>query len=131
MSNNSTIGSNGGNTSTFNAIPNFVNGFKCNNSTNNIIYTGTATYLSGALNNIQPLSSGTAYFEFDNNKTLITSITGIFINTQSSLCFCSYVNGSLNVSESSIQISITNLSNTNVLDLAQSIQYMIFVPSDF
>ena len=84
---NSTIGTNSSNISTVNAVPNFVNGFRCAGANAYSLFMGTATYSSGGYDgstSIPPYigsyyGDGNAYYNLDQT---ITGIVGCFINSQ-------------------------------------------------
>jgi hypothetical protein len=120
MPGNSTIGSSSSNTSTFNAIPNFVNGFSCNGGTSRQIYMGVANCNSG---NLTIGGGGDTTFTFTLDTTINSSITGGFVNTPSQNFCCTYYN-QLNTTE--ITVAVTNLSSVNNT-LSSQIQYMFFV----
>ena len=85
----STIGSSSTNTSTFNAIPNFVNGFQCAGGNIKNLYMGLATWTGNYTstydvqngNTLNPvvLNGGTSYGSYTLDQS-ISGIVGCFIN---------------------------------------------------
>ena len=124
---NSTIGSISSTTSTFNAVPNFVNGFRCAGANAYSLFMGTATYSSGGYNgstSIPPYigstyGDGNAYYNLDQT---ITGIVGCFINSQDTNFTMWYVS---NPSTTQVYLSYVNLT-TDYQTLPNQVVYMAF-----
>jgi hypothetical protein len=139
---NSIVGSSSSNTSTFNAIPNFVNGFQCGSGNSRKLYMGTASwsgYYTSDYNvsngtEIPPVlnSGGTSYGSYTLDQS-ISNIVGCFINptvnsTNNSgvlypLVTIWYFN---QVSDTEINVAWANLG-TNYENVPTSVQYIAFV----
>jgi len=120
---NSTIGLSNLNTSTFNAIPNFVNGFKCNGGSTNQIYMGTATY-NGSSIPLSPQDTINILYTLDNNQSISGTITGGFINMTAIALICNYHS---QLSSNQFYVQYTNSSTTYTYNIPFSIQYIVFV----
>jgi hypothetical protein len=128
-----TIGSSSTNTSTFNAIPNFVNGFSCAGGNSFKLYCGTATYVDGSVNinnsnntSIVPQVNygGTGIATYTLDQTISSTISGVgcFVNCPNyNFVFWYYYQSST----TTIVAAFSNLS-TSTQTLPTSISYICF-----
>jgi hypothetical protein len=125
---NSSNGTNSSNTSTFNAITNFVNGFQSAGANAYSLFMGTATYSSGGYNgstsippyiNSGSYGDGNAYYNLDQS---LSGIVGCFINSQDTNFTVWYVN---NPSTTQLYLSYVNLTN-DYQTLPNQVVYMAF-----
>ena len=130
---NSTIGSQSYNLSTFNAIPNFVNGFKCASGNSFKLYCGTATYVDGSIdcfsaNGIsvcpQLNAGGTGVATYKLDQSIVSPILGCFVNCSNYYFVFWYYYQPSGISNQIIA-SFSNLS-TNYQNLPSSINYICF-----
>ena len=140
---NSTIGSSSSNTSTVNAVPNFVNGFRCAGATAYTFFMGTATSTGSLVddygssgNQIPPNlnSGGTAYGSYTLDQS-ISNIIGCFINpvvntyTGSGSLYPLVSTWYFNqISSTQINVAIVNLA-TNYEPIPTTVYYMAFCAS--
>jgi len=139
---NSIVGSSSSNTSTFNAIPNFVNGFQCGSGNARKLYMGTASwtgyyttnYSVSNGNELSPVvnSGGTSYGSYALDQS-IPNIVGCFINpfvnsTNSNGTVYPFVSTWYfnQISETEINVVWANLG-TNYEQIPTSVQYIAFV----
>ena len=125
----SQIGSSSSNTSTVNAVPNFVNGFRCAGANAYNLVMGIATYSSGGYNgdpsSIPPYTisavygDGNAYYNLDQT---ITNMIGCFINSQDTN-FSMWSAGSTSTTQ--LYLSYVNLTN-DYQALPLTVVYMAF-----
>ena len=128
---NSIIGASSTNTSTFNAIPNFINGFKCASGNSFKLYCGNAYYVDGSIDcfsangiSVAPQlnAGGTGIATYTLDQTISSSLLGCIVNCpQYYFVFWYYYQPST----STIVVAFSNLS-TNYQDLPTSIQYICF-----
>jgi hypothetical protein len=121
---NSTIGTSSSNTSTFNAIPNFVNGFKCAGTNAYNLVMGIATYVDGSSSNygdsqIPSGQWGSATYTLDQD---VTYITGCFISSQNNNFNMWFYQS---ISSTQVELMYTNMSGSTET-IPQTVAYMIF-----
>jgi hypothetical protein len=126
---NSTIGSSSSNTSTFNAIPNFINGFKCASANAYNLVMGTATYVEGSCSNYgnssipsfiySPQGYGSATYTFDQD---VTNCTGCFINSNNGNFSMWYA---FSNSTTSFELNYANMSQ-DTQTIPTNVVYMAF-----
>ena len=126
------VGASTSTTSTFNAIPNFVNGFSCAGGNSFKLYCGTATYVDGSVysngsNNTsiipQIYSGGTGVATYTLDQTFSSPILGCFVNCPNYVfAFWYYYQPS---STNTIVVAFSNLSITDQT-LPTSFQYICF-----
>jgi hypothetical protein len=130
---NSTVGTESANTSTFNAIPNFVNGFKCASGNSFKLYCGTATYVDGSIdcfsaNGIsvcpQLNAGGTGVATYKLDQSIVSPILGCFVNCSNYWFVFWYYYQPSGVSNQIIA-AFSNLS-TNYQNLPTTINYICF-----
>ena len=128
----STIGTSSSDTSYFNAIPNFVNGFQCAGGNSFKLYCGNAYYVDGSVysngsNNTsiipQIYSGGTGTATYTLDQTFSSPILGCFVNCPNYVfAFWYYYQPS---STNTIIAAFSNLSITDQT-LPTTIQYICF-----
>ena len=130
------VGASTSTTSTFNAIPNFVNGFSCAGGNSFKLYCGTATYVDGSVQyysygSTTPTTSivpqddggGTGIAFYTPDQTLPVPIIGCFVNCPNYfLPFWYYYQ---NTSTGQLALAFSNLS-TSTQTLPTSITYICF-----
>ena len=129
---NSIVGSSSSNSSTFNAIPNFINGFKCASGNSFKLYFGTAYYVDGSIDcfsangiSVAPQlnAGGTGVATYSLDQTISSPILGCFVNCSNYyFVFWYYYQPS---GTNTIIASFSNLS-TNYQNLPSNINYIIF-----
>jgi len=129
---NSIIGASSTNTSTFNAIPNFINGFKCASGNSFKLYCGTAYYVDGSIDcfsangiSVAPQlnAGGTGVATYSLDQTISSPLLGCLVNCCNYyFVFWYYYQPS---GTNTINVAFSNLS-TNYQNLPSSINYICF-----
>nr|WPF46681.1 MAG: hypothetical protein [Lake Baikal virophage 9] len=134
---NSIVGSSSTNSATFNAVPNFVNGFACSGGNPFILYCGTATYINGTIDDSgaiinsdgtisippQVNSGGTGLATYTLDQDVLT-IKGCFINAPT-ICFAFWYYEQPSGISNQITVGFSNLATTSQL-LPTTISYILF-----